>query len=203
MFVLRSLLDTVGASPGDESNHISTVRAMFPSPTEFTINPVSSPSPAARTAVVVRKHLAIHQLLWAMSEGYSTSDTRTVRSVDLSQLDELYDIVKEACGTKLFGLRASPQASEDEQEQSDAEQDATDEGVPGTSNREVSHQADSALDTAAPQGKGDWVETTTVAEPRRLLLNALITKVTAHELSYMYHRLSSTMQQEWNKLSQR
>ena len=196
MLTLRSLLDAVGAIAGDAEQHIRTVRAMFPPPGSDGNSAaiLHTSSPAARTAAFVRRQMSIRERLWEMSEGYSTSDARTVRSVDVSHLDELYDIVQEACSTKLFSLRAAP-SDGDAIQRAPYDEDERESCVSDDEQVEDEHETKLSIGaTEANDNEGDDVATLPVS--RRLLLNALLNKLTAAELRYFVQKLPADVHKE-------
>ena len=196
MLTLRSLLDTLGAVAGDAEQHIHTVRAMFPPPGSAGNSAAArhASSPAARTAAFVRRQMSIRQRLWEMSEGYSTSDARTVRSVDVSQLDELYDIVQEACSTKLFSLRAATgQGSAAQYAPHDEDEHVSQRGV--DERVEDGRKTTSSIDMSGAHHIGDN-DGATLPIPRRLLMDALLNKLAVAELRYFVQKLPADMHTE-------
>ena len=198
MLILRALLDKLGAVPGEVTSNIAIVRAMFPQlPSTSPASQFSFSSAAARTASFLSQQQSIHQRLWAMSEGYTSNDTRTVRSVAVSQLDELYDIVHEACSSKLFALRPSlhrggGNGKQQQQQQEDDEEDTLQlQSAVGTlplhaeAHAPAAHRERRTLDDAA------------LPAHRRLLLDALVKNCTIEEVRYLFLKLSSDMQKQW------
>ena len=223
MLLLRALLDTVGALSGDLVANIATVVAMFPLPSVGSpaVNRLSA-SPAGRTAALAARQLAIHQRLWAMSEGYTTNDTRTVRSVSVSELDDMYDIVQEACSSNLFALRGA--AEKDDAATGGISQLTSSDsgrGRRGSLKRRKLHNphdqdvSTSKLEYAnvgtAPVGVSENLlrntsdfssrSAATVLNHRRLLLDALSINCTLAELQYFWDKLPAEMQQQWRDLS--
>lgn len=200
MFILRALLDSVGALPGDLTYNTDVVRSMFPPPA--SAQPMdalgrSSSTPAGRTAAVIARQLAIHQRLFVMSEGYSTADTRTVRSVDVSELDELYDIVNEACSTNLFALRPPEQQQADNEE----DEEAVDAQVHSDAQEVEEVELDDASAAAGEDYSVDGASTASMPPGRRLLLKALLKTCTVAELRYLFNNLPPNMQTVWALLS--
>ena len=196
MLLLRALLDTVGAAPNDTDHNIATIKAMFPSPAS-AITQRSSATPAARTIALIGRQLAVHQRLWVMSEGYTTNDTRTVRSVSVSELDDMYDIVQEACSTNLFALRAEGNVVDDHH--SSVSESAGDGGKKGLAVKSTS----TAVKVTSDSDSSDTLERNGTALPvsRLLLLNALLINCTFEELKYFSSKLPAEMQQHWITLS--
>ena len=208
MLLLRALLDAVGAVRGDLDHNINVVRTMFPplangiAQTTATQRPMFV-SPSARTSAFVERQLGIHQRLWSMSEGYTTQDARTVRSVSVSELDEMYDIVSEACSTNLFALHSSATNLDNRQESSDADSQHQ--------RRPVKHQThlgtevyERELDSSLP-GTQPGMTSPAASKPlpahRQLLLNALAEDATVSELQYLYNRLSPRLRVGWKQAS--
>ena len=219
MLLLRALLDRVGAVQGDLEHNIAIVGSMFPGsppPSLPSSNSAlassfrSSSSPAARTASLVARQLAVHQRLWAMSEGYSTSDARTVRSVDVGQLDELYDIVNEACSTNLFGLRPTQQhaSNDDDDDDADVEQQhrsgdkgcgqQDEDGATRSTDRDEKQTRASGEEEKEVEADADNNATTAaMPNPRLLLLNAVAKQCTVAELRYLFSELPAHLQRQW------
>ena len=195
MLMLRTLLDSMGAVVGDVTHNTATVQAMFPLPGAAVASSRHSSSPAARTAAFVRKQLAIHQRLWEMSEGYTTNDTRTVRSVDVSQLDDLYDIVNEACSTNLFAIQTVCA----DQQPPDVGEDATETTADSAAHPQTEHGTD--MVTPWEEEKSTDEPTTAVPVARRLLLDAILNGCTVAELHYFFNKLPLSMQNQWSLLS--
>ena len=187
MLLLRTLLDTVGTVPGDAKHNFDLVQAMFShtaaSPSTIS-HSLSSSTAAGRTAAFVKKQLAVHQQLWAMSEGYTTNDTRTVRSVDVSQLDELYDIVQEACCTNLFAIRGGDGGDTQAATAVMQGERATHDSASETENNSEKCSAPASGPTA-----------------RQLLLDALVKRFTVAEMQYLFNKLPKHLQAQWTLLS--
>ena len=208
MLLLRALLDTVGAVRGDLEHSIDVVRKMFPLLEKgvpqgtVTSDRLSTPA-SARTSVFIERQLGIHQRLWSMSEGYTTHDSRTVRSVSVSELDEMYDIVSEACSTNLFDLRTSSDVVDVHEKGSDDNTERQHEQTsPLWHDAELrEHAVDSSLHELKSMSGLSTVDAGRLPVHRRLLLDAIIEGVTAAELRYLFSRLPLRLQDVWRKTS--
>ena len=185
MLHLRSLLSQLHAVSGQLQANVELVRAMFArAGSEAAIShdqPVTSRSPpAALTNAFVNHQRSVHDRLSSYAALYAAPDTRRVR-LDTTELDELYDVDREACASNLFDLRAH----------------STGRQPAGTRKTELS-----LADGERKEERDADDKDVSVSPARRLLLSAVAKKVTDAELRLLYSLLRPPQRLMWRSVAE-
>jgi len=203
MLGLRSLLEQLHARADDVEHNRQLIARMFgTSDSNKTASSDNSDSIGVRSSVslasessatsrYVSSQRAVHSRLTRLSELYTGQDARTVR-IDVSQLDQLFDLADDACASFLFNLRPDPpiqtkSTTQRPQRESDEEDEEADDY--SQQQKDMQEKDEEAADAVA-----------IIDAPRRLLLRAVATHVTTAELRYLYSLLPSRLRGEWKQI---